>query len=147
MPNATIRKKVFERAYFLCEYCLLHHSDLHFPLQIEHIISQKHYTNHKLSNLASACILCNRLKGSDLSTVLPPDFSVVQLYRPRTNIWTNHFEISDGLILPKTKCGEATIRILKLNQENRVLDRLELMGKGWFPHPDVELYFKYQHSY
>jgi len=77
MPPAAIRRFVFERAFFLCEYCLLHESDSYLPHQIEYVISQKHKGGHDIENLACACFFCNRLKGTDLSTVLLPDLEIV----------------------------------------------------------------------
>lgn len=94
---AAIRRLVFQRAFFLCEYCLLHESNSYLPHQIEHIISQKHKGDHNPENLACACFFCNRLKGTDLSTVLLPDLEVVRLFRPRTDRWLEHFDLSGSL--------------------------------------------------
>ena len=142
---SDIRSKVFERAFHLCEYCLLHKSDLYFPLQIEHIISQKHLKSNELSNLASACYLCNRNKGSDLSTVLPPNLDVIRLYRPRTDKWIDHFEISnEGIFVPKNKIAEAIIKVLKLNSDSRVNDRVNLIRKEIFLHSNVNKYWNFQ---
>lgn len=143
IPAAT-RRFVFQRAFFLCEYCLLHESDSYLPHQIEHIISQKHEGSHAFENLASACFFCNRLKGTDLSTVLLPDLEVVRLFRPITDRWLDHFEISGSLILPKTKIGEATVKVLRFNDAERIEEREILIEKGRFPHPNVVLLWNAQ---
>jgi HNH endonuclease len=142
----TSRKTVFKRAFFLCEYCLIHQSNSYLPLQLEHILSQKHYVWHSLLNLASACYLCNRLKGSDIATILPPDFSLIRLYNPRNDVWLEHFELSGSLILPKTKIGQATVKVLKLNSDERVLERMLLIEENLFPHPNVHLLWEMHKS-
>jgi|APTNR8051073442_1049403.scaffolds.fasta_scaffold06133_4 hypothetical protein len=137
MPvSAATRRFVFQRAFYLCEYCLLHESDAYLPHQIEHIISQKHEGQNAPSNLACACVLCNRTKGADLSTILPPSLEVVRFYRPRTDRWLDHFELSGSLILPKTDIGKATVKGLALNDESKVEEREILIFKGRFPHPN-----------
>lgn len=135
--SVAIRQLVFVRAFHLCEYCLLHESDAYLPHQIEHIISQKHDGGHDPDNLACACVLCNRAKGADISTVLPPNLEVIRFYRPRTDRWLDHFELSGALILPKTNIGQATIKGLALNEETKVEEREILISKGRFPHPNI----------
>lgn len=134
---AVLRRLVFKRAFHLCEYCLLHESDTYLPHQIEHIISQKHEGGHDFSNLACACAFCNRAKGSDLSTVLPPNLEIIRFYRPRSDRWLDHFDISGPLILPKTNIGQATVKGLMLNNDSRIEEREELIFKDRFPHPNV----------
>ncbi len=134
-----VRRFVFERAFHLCEYCLLHESDSYLPHQIEHIISQRHEGGNDVENLACTCFFCNRAKGTDLSTVLLPGLEVVRLYRPRTDIWLDHFEFSNAHILPKTDIGRATDKVLRLNAPERFEERYVLLDKGNFPHPNVIL--------
>ena len=138
MPlSIAIRRFVFQRAFYLWEYCLLHESDIYLPLQVEHIISQKHQGSDDPNNLACACAFCNRAKGTDLSTILPPSTEVIRFYRPRTDRWLDHFELSGPLILPKTNIGQATIKGLLLNDRARVEEQEVLIYKGRFPHPAV----------
>ncbi len=137
--SPATRKFVFQRAFYICEYCLLHESDSYFPLQVEHIISQKHKGSDEIVNLACACSICNRAKGSDLSTVLHPNLEVVRLFRPRNDRWLDHFEISGNLFLPKTNIGQATVQILELNAPEKIEERAVLIKKGRFPHPNVFL--------
>jgi len=84
------------------------------------------------------------LKGTDLSTILLPDLEVVRLFRPRTDKWLDHFEFSSSLILPKTKIGEATVKVLRFNDAERVEEREILIAKGRFPHPNVVLLWNAQ---
>ena len=98
-------------------------TDVLFPHQIDHIISIKHGENSELENLAYACFVCNNAKGSDIGTILLPERKFTRLFNPRIDKWSKHFEISDGLISPKTLIAEATIKVLKLNEIDRIIER------------------------
>ena len=102
-------------------------------IPIEHIISLKHGGQTTLENLAYACPICNSNKGTDLGTVLEDEEMVVRFFNPRKHDWHEHFEIKDGLILPRTPAGAATIKILDFNKLERVLERLELIDAGVYP--------------
>ncbi len=67
-PEA-VRKLVQSRAFDGCEYCLLELSDAGFPHEIDHVISRKHGGTSDPGNLALACYLCNRYKGSDIASL------------------------------------------------------------------------------
>ena len=108
------RKKVVERANNYCEYCKIHQSDAFQKHQIEHIIALKHGGSSEIDNLALACTECNFYKGTDLSTVLLPDKELIRLFNPREHIWEAHFFIEEYVFYPKSKIGEATIKILKM---------------------------------
>ena len=66
----ALRLLVAQRAQGICEYCLIHEHDTFLGCQVEHIISQKHGGPTVESNLAYACVFCNRYKGSDLGSTL-----------------------------------------------------------------------------
>jgi hypothetical protein len=83
--------------------------------------------------LAHTCPICNNGKGSDLSTILNDEDKLIRLFHPRKDNWFEHFKIENGLILPQTEIGEATIKLLKLNDVNRILERLDLIEAGLFP--------------
>lgn len=101
--------------------------------QVEHIISIKHGGKNTVENLAYACPICNSGKGTDLGTVLDDDDIVVRFFNPRKHNWHDHFEISAGMILPKTSIGTATVKILDFNRLERILERLELIEAGVYP--------------
>jgi hypothetical protein len=46
-----LRRRVAERAYHVCEYCLLHEDDSFWGCQVDHIISRKHRGRTEPSNL------------------------------------------------------------------------------------------------
>lgn len=125
------RDKVSKRADYCCEYCLIPERLSFFKYQVEHIISVKHNGGDELSNLAYACPICNRNKGTDLGTIIGEPPSLVRFYNPRVDDWNDHFVLkSNGEILSTSSIGKATINILKLNHEDATLQRVKLIGSG-----------------
>ena len=118
-----MRKFVAHRANHRCEYCHLLESDAYYSHQIEHIISLKHGGLTILLNLAFACSHCNNFKGTDLATMLLPNRTLIPLFNPREHIWEQHFKVVDCVFYAKTLIGEATIKVLKLNDVDRVIER------------------------
>jgi 5-methylcytosine-specific restriction endonuclease McrA len=119
----AIRKKVIERAKRCCEYCQIPDDDVYFSHQIDHIISRKHGGETTLDNLAYTCFACNNTKGSDIGTLFLPDRTLIRLYNPRIENWHDHFEMENGVIYAKTTIGQATIKVLNLNDVNRIIER------------------------
>jgi len=117
------RKIVIKRANNCCEYCKIHQSDAFQKHQIEHIIALKHGGSSDIDNLALACTECNFHKGTDLSTMLLPNKELIRLFNPREHLWTEHFYIEDCLFYSKSKIGEATIKILKMNDVDAIIVR------------------------
>ncbi|MDM8567252.1 HNH endonuclease [Candidatus Halobeggiatoa sp. HSG11] len=63
---ANLRSLVYERAKATCEYCLIPEIISFSPHQIVHIIAEKHAGATNQYNLALACMICNKYKGSDI---------------------------------------------------------------------------------
>ncbi len=80
---AALRRLVVERAHECCEYCLLHQADAESHHQLDHLIAIKHGGQPVGENLALACQLCNRYKGSDLAAFDPASGEIVPLFNPR----------------------------------------------------------------
>jgi len=118
--SKILRKQVAKRAVFRCEYCKLKESDSYLSFEVERIIAQKHGGGNEISNLAYSCPRCNQYKGTDLTTFLGSYQNLIPLFNPRLQVWSENFKIENGLILPKTKIGEATIKLLKFNLSERV---------------------------
>jgi hypothetical protein len=131
--SAEIRRLVRKRANSVCEYCLISEENSYFRHQLEHIISLKHGGSSQSDNLALACVFCNRNKGSDIASVVPGSTELTRFFNPRIDVWSNHFRLEDSQILPLTNIGEATIRILQFNSDDRVLEREILFRGGSFP--------------
>lgn len=121
--SESIKNQVISRANKCCECCLKSNLVAYVSHQIDHIISLKHGGNNDIDNLAYACYLCNVNKGSDIGTVLLPERTFTRLYNPRTDNWNEHFEIFEGKFYPKTPIAEATIKILQLNEIERIMER------------------------
>ena len=82
----NLRLKVTNRARGLCEYCLVHQEDRPERHQFDHIIAQTHGGATDSENLALACGVCNKYKGSDLTSIDPLEKIIVPLFNPRTQI-------------------------------------------------------------
>lgn len=129
----NLRLEVAQRANYCCEYCLRSESDSFVKYQIDHIISRKHGGLTVSSNLAYACLLCNGNKGADVGTVLQDEDTFVRLFNPRKHNWNKHFELIKGVFYPKSDIATATIKVLDLNNINRILERLDLIEAGLYP--------------
>ena len=127
------RRRVAERADFLCEYCLLQEDDGFFAFQVDHIISRKHGGGSDSANLAFACPACNRHKGSDIGTLSRRSGTLTRFFHPRTDAWPAHFSLSGAIIEPLTDVGDATARILCFNEDARVSERQTLIAVGRYP--------------
>ena len=130
------------RADRLCEYCLLHEEDAYFGCEVDHIISEKHGGSTDAENLAYACMNCNRNKGSDVGSIVVPLESSVfsRFFNPRTDLWYEHFSIdtfSKVTIVPLSDIGAVTIRILKINSSESLLERQALQEIDRYPTPEA----------
>jgi HNH endonuclease len=125
------RRLVIERADRRCEYCLVHEDSAGFPHQIDHIISRKHGGSSDPSNLAYACVLCNRYKGTDIASV-DASGRPIRFFDPRRHIWDEHFKMNGPVIQPLTLVGEVTARVLRLNAAERVIERQLLQALGQY---------------
>ena len=131
--NEGTRRFVIERAGGHCEYCLIDEAAVGFPHQIDHIVSRKHGGSSYLGNLAYACVLCNRYKGTDIAATDHLG-ELVRIFDPRRDKWKQHFRIEGPAIQPLTSVGEATARLLRLNAAERVVERQFLQNLGLYPH-------------
>ena len=128
-----VRQIVATRAGFVCEYCLIAEEDSYFRHQVEHIVSRKHGGLSELENLALACVVCNRHKGSDIASLIPQTDRLIRFYNPRTDRWREHFRLNGVVIEPLTEIGEATARILQMNHADQILERQILSVHGRYP--------------
>lgn len=133
MIGPHIRKKVADRAFFRCEYCLMKESESFLPFHVDHVIAVKHGGGNEMSNLAYACPHCNQHKGTDLATYLDEYNDIVGLFQPRLHTWTEHFGIEGGEIIPLSRRGAATIKLLRFNTLERLLHRKLLIELGFYP--------------
>ena len=131
--NRKTRDTIAKRARFRCEYCLLHEDDAYLSFQIDHIISLKHGGSNELNNLAYSCVVCNRMKGTDIGSVLLPEEEFIRLYNPRTDSWKEHLQVIGPRIIPISDIGKVTTKILMLNDDLRISEREALISVGRYP--------------
>lgn len=128
-----MRRHVHDRAQGRCEYCLIHESFMFANHQPDHIIAEHHDGLTTLDNLAWSCVLCNRHKGSNISSVDPQNRQIVPLFNPRKQQWKRHFRLSGPQIEPLTASARATAFLLQFNTKERIDDRRDLMADGNYP--------------
>ncbi len=131
--DASTRELVRRRAGDRCEYCHMPQDATPFiPFHLEHIIAKQHLdlVRDELGNLAYACDRCNAFKGPSLSSIDPNTGDKVEVFNPRTDEWSDHFEIAGGRILGLTPIGRATARLLNMNDSRRVELRLRWLEEG-----------------
>jgi hypothetical protein len=124
MDPAT-RNLVRRRAADRCEYCGLHQDQSPLAaLHIEHVLPRKHGGSDMQENLALACVDCNLRKGSNVAGYDPQTGVLTELFHPRRQAWSDHFEWRGILIVPKTAVGRVTDQLLELNSEDRIQLRI-----------------------
>ena len=64
-----IRRQVCQRAQDCCEYCLIPNLATFASHEVDHIIAEKHGGLTEIEHLALSCSLCNKHKGSDLTSI------------------------------------------------------------------------------
>ena len=127
-----LRQFVAERADYICEYCRLPQTVALHKHEPDHIIPFQHGGETEQSNLALACMRCNRYKGPNIASYDPTTGKLVPLFNPRIQNWENHFELKGAIIQPITPEGRVTVKILHLNDEYRVVERLRLIEAGLY---------------
>jgi hypothetical protein len=65
--------------------------------------------------------------------VVGPDQRFVRLFNPRIDSWPAHSRLDGATIEPLTEIAEATVRLLRLNAADRVLQRHALQRIGVYP--------------
>jgi hypothetical protein len=127
-----LRTFVVQRASLRCEYCLIHQDDGTFSHEVDHVISRQHGGETIESNLAFACMVCNRYEGANIASV---DTSgvLVRLYNPRESTWAKHFRLNGTVIEPLDVIGDVTAKLLRLNAAERVVRRSMLQQLRRYP--------------
>lgn len=129
---AHLRQLVIERAKEQCEYCLFPQSAALLSFEMEHIIAEKHGGTTEAENLALACPYCNRAKGTDLGSIDPETRKLTPFFNPRTQKWSEHFQVNGAAITPLTAEGRVTVAILQFNQSERLQERERLISAGQY---------------
>ena len=102
---------------------------------IDHVIAEKHGGQTDESNLALACAICNKYKGSDLASIDPANGEIVRIFQPRRDRWQNHFQLQNGEIVALDAIARVTIRLLQINRPERIEERRLLAQAGELQFP------------
>jgi hypothetical protein len=121
--TAALRRLVVSRAGESCEYCKLHQRFSIYTHEVDHVTATKHGGKTVSENLALSCLPCNRSKGSDLTSFDPETGELTRLFDPRSQIWSEHFELVRGRIRGISAVGRTTVTLLKFNTPTAVLNR------------------------
>jgi hypothetical protein len=132
--SVELRQFVYERAQNCCEYCLIPEFTVLFKHQIDHVIAEKHGGMTSAENLALACVICNKYKGSDIASIDTETDDVIRLYHPRRDKWHEHFVLSNASILPLSAIGRVTVNLLQFNRAERLAERELLIKAGVLNH-------------
>ena len=133
MPSdvpARMRQTLAERANHRCEYCLLSESVSIHKHEIDHIVPRQHDGETHEDNLALVCMRCNRYKGPNVGSFDPQTGALISFFNPRIHRWSDHFELDGASIRPQTPEGRVTVKILRLNDEDRLAERQYLLDAG-----------------
>lgn len=128
--DESFRQSVRQRAGQRCEYCGLPEAYSDAPFQLDHIIAEKHGGPTTMENAAWSCLYCNSFKGPNLAGWDESTQSVIRLFHPRQDQWLKHFQWNGPLLVGLTDVGQATINVLRINEEDAVLVRKLLLELG-----------------
>jgi hypothetical protein len=130
--SSALRKFIIERAQNICEYSLLPQAIALHAHEPDHIVPVQHGGNTDEENLALSCMRCNRFKGPNVGSFDPDTGKLFPFFNPRKHNWTDHFSIEDGRIIPLTAYARVTAKILRFNDEDRVIERKSMIKAGLF---------------
>jgi hypothetical protein len=126
---------VADRAGHRCEYCRAPEAVFNFPFEVEHILPASKGGSDEPDNLALACRACNLRKSNIVLAVDPETHETVPLFHPRTQVWVEHFEVTDSpdaMLRGKTATGRATIIQLQMNAPRQLAARQQWIALGLF---------------
>lgn len=128
------RRKIRRLAGNCCEFCRIAEGDRLTKFQIDHIIPIKHGGEDIDDNLCLACLECNSYKGPNVAALDPLTRNATKLFDPRQQQWGKHFEVNvDGTLSGLTPEGRTTIFVLRINDDERVKQRLGQLELGEYP--------------
>lgn len=125
--DRALEQQVFRRASGVCEYCRFPDEISELRHCVDHIIALQHGGQTVVENLALCCGRCNRHKGPNIAGVDPQTGSVVRLFHPRRDKWSEHFRWEHARLVGITPVGRATLDVLSINHPYRVAVRRVLL--------------------
>lgn len=131
-PSRELERQVISLAAGRCESCRLPEYVSDLPFHLDHIIAEKHRGLTILGNLAWACFSCNMHKGPNVAGIDPVTDEVVRLFRPRQDVWEEHFTWRGAWLHGQTPIGRTTVMVLEMNDPDAVMLRELLLVEGTF---------------
>ena|SRR5258708_2413530 len=128
----AIKQLVHDRASGCCEYCQTSEENSGQTLQVDHIDPTG---SSGLENLCLACWNCNNYKRAAMQVVDPDTSENVLLFNPRIQVWSEHFEWTNGATRVRglTAIGRASVARLKMNRSMIVVARQRWVEGGYHP--------------
>jgi len=121
MPNKIrkYRRKAYQQQHGLCFYCgkPMWLDDLHafanryaitisqakqFRCTAEHLIAKQDGGKNSQTNIAAACIFCNRLRHARKMPLAPLEYKKIVLKRLRKSGWNAFVPLSQNCVSPQT---------------------------------------------
>jgi hypothetical protein len=117
--DPATREFVRQRANYRCEYCHSPEKICTTRFTLEHIVPKSLGGSDAPDNLALACRRCNERRYNFLAGFDPETKTVVPLFNPRQQAWSEHFiwSVNGQTIIGVTPIGRATCKRLDLNDE------------------------------
>jgi HNH endonuclease len=131
--NASLDRRVRERARNCCEYCKVPAYVSEFTFPIDHIIPEQHHGQSTYENLALSCPHDNFHKGPNIAGIDPESGRLTRLFNPRRQRWSAHFGWDGPVVVGKTAIGRTTVYVLNVNHPDRVELRRILIEARRFP--------------
>jgi HNH endonuclease len=125
-----LRRLVYARAQGRCEYCHIDERYTGKADEVDHIYAEKHGGETSEANLCLSCFVCNRYKSSDLCSLDPFTGDIARLFHPRRDTWEDHLVLVDGRLEGKTPQGRVVVKVLQLNELERLTERRALIHSG-----------------
>jgi hypothetical protein len=131
----SLKERVFAAAKQRCGYCRMPAELIYGFINVDHIYPKALGGTDDEQNLWVACSLCNTYKADNAEGIDPITHQKLELFNPRTQVWSEHFEHSadQAVILGKSPCGRATIATLQINRPKSILFRQMMVSLGKYP--------------
>jgi hypothetical protein len=133
--SRALRNQIADEAAHRCGYCLTDQRVSGAQMHIEHLLPKARGGSSDRDNLWLSCAWCNSYKGVQVESADPLTGTMVELFNPRRQDWSEHFvwDQEEIRIIGLTPVGRATVEALKLNNPYIVPARRLWVLAGWHP--------------
>ena len=77
--------------------------------------------------------LCEDTAAIDIGSLDPDSNTLISLFHPRTQQWSDHFQLDGVHIIGLTAEGRTTVTFLQLNTVERLIERAAWIRVGRYP--------------